>query len=143
MQIPIKRFDNSLPMPEYEKGAACFDLYSRKDELIKSGEIKLIPANVAIKVPEGYVMMLFARSSTPMRKGLMLANSVGILDPFFCGDRDEILMELYNFTKEDININKGETLAQCMLVKTEPVTWQEVSRMEDEGVGGYSTDWSK
>lgn len=137
MDIKVKRFDKSIPLPEYDKKAACFDLRCREAVTIQPKEIKLVPANIAIKLPEGYALLVFVRSSTPMRKGLMLANSVGIVDPFYCGDKDEVLIEFMNFTDNPVEITKGERLAQGMVVKSEMIGWTEVEAMNEEGVGGY------
>ena len=143
MELKVKRFDKSLPLPEYEKGAACFDLICREDAVIEPKEIKLVPANIAVKIPAGYALLIFIRSSTPMKKGLMLANGVAVGDPFYCGDKDEVLIEFWNFTGKAVNISKGEKLAQAMVIKSEMVTWNEVEQMGEEGVGGYKTDWEK
>lgn len=86
MNIKIKRFDQSLPLPVCENGAACLDFPCRESTTIEPHTVKFVPLNVAIQIQLGYALLIFVRSSTPLRKGLMLANSVGILDPFFNGD---------------------------------------------------------
>ena len=96
MKIKIKRFDKSFPLPTYEKEAACFDLVCRKGTIIRPSKIKLVPVNIAIELPRGQALLVFNRSSTPMRKGLLLANGVGVIDPFYNGDKDEIMIELFN-----------------------------------------------
>lgn len=137
MNIPIKRFDTSLDIPRFKEGAAAFDFYCRTDVTIASHSIELVPLNAAIQVPEGHVLLLFVRSSTPLRKKLMLANSVGILDPFFNGDKDEIQAELYNFTDTPVQVKKGERLVQGMILKREPVQWDEKESFETEGTGYF------
>lgn len=143
MEIKVKRFDKSLKLPEYEKGAACFDLFCREAVTILPKEVKLVPLNIAVKIPENYALLIFVRSSTPMKKGLMLANSVGIVDPFYCGEKDEVLCELLNFTDSPVKIHKGEMFAQGMLVKSEVVNWKEVDQMGEKGLGGYKENWAK
>ncbi len=138
MEIKVKRFDKSLPLPEYEKDAACFDLSCRETVTIAPKEVKLIPLNIAVKIPVGYSLLIFVRSSTPLKKGLMAANSVGIVDPFYCGDKDEVLIEFFNFTEKTVEVEKGEILAQGMVIKHETVTWQETDQMGEEGSGGYN-----
>lgn len=137
MKLNIKRFDKTLDLPSGEKGAACFDFTCRKKVAIKSGKIELVPLNVAIKIPEGHVLLLFSRSSTPIKKGLILANSVGVVDPFYCGDDDEVLAMFLNITEETITVEKGDRLAQGMIIKTENIGWNEVASMNDVGHGGY------
>lgn len=137
MHIPIKRFDKDFPLPKENDGAACFDFVCRETVTIPPHQIKAVAQNVAVKVPDGYAMLLFSRSSTALRKGLMLANGVGVVDPFYCGDEDENLAFLLNITDEPVTVEAGDRVVQGMIMKTEPVTWQEVDSMNDEGHGGY------
>ena len=50
----------------------------------------LVPTGLVVHVPEGYFFGIFARSSTPLKRGLMVANGVGIVDSDYCGPGDEI-----------------------------------------------------
>lgn len=137
MQIPIKRFDSNFPLPTPTKGAACFDLFCRETVTIPPHQIKAVAQNAAVKVPEGYALLLFTRSSTGMRTGLMLANSVGVLDPFYSGDKDEIYGFMLNFTDKPVTVEAGDRILQGMIIRREPVSWEEVESMNDEGHGGY------
>lgn len=137
MRLNIKRFDTSLDLPSGEAGAACFDFSCREKTTVEPNKIELIPLNVAIKIPEGYVLLLFSRSSTPIKKGLMLANGVGVVDPFYCGDKDEILGMFLNITDKPVIVEKGDRIAQGMIVKTQDFAWNEVASMNSEGHGGY------
>lgn len=143
MKIKTKRIDKSLPLPNYDKGAACFDFICRKTTTIKPKEIKLVPSNSVIKVPKGYSILILARSSTPLEKGLILANGVGALDSFYGGDKDEVLLEFFNITDHEVEIKRGEYLAQGMLIKYEVVEWKEVDKMNENGMGGYIGNWGK
>ena len=137
MKIRTRRIDKSLPLPTYEKGGACFDFVCREGAVLRPREVKLVPSNAVIQVPEGYSVLIFARSSTPIRKGLTLANGVGVLDSFFSGHDDEIMIEFLNISDRDVEIKKGEILAQGMLVKHESVEWEEAEKFEEKGRGGY------
>ncbi len=137
MNIPIKRFDKTFPLPAPDDRAACFDLVCRETVTIPPHQIKAVPQNIALKVPDGYALLLFSRSSTPLRKGLMLANGVGVVDPFYCGDQDENFAFFLNVTDAPVTVEAGDKVVQGMIIKTEHVTWQEVDNMHDEGHGGY------
>jgi dUTP pyrophosphatase len=137
VRVRIKRFDKSLPLPAYTEGAGCFDLICRQTVTIPPHQIKAIPQNVAIEVPDGHVCLLFSRSSTPLRKGIMLANGVGVVDPFYCGDKDEFLAFFHNITDEPITVEAGDKVVQGMFVKPQAIQWQEVSSMNSAGHGGY------
>lgn len=139
MKIRIKRIDKSLPLPSYEDGASCFDFVCRENKIIQPKEIKIVPSNCIIEVPKGYSLLIFARSGTPVKKGLILANGVGVIDLFYSGDKDEIVFEFLNITEEVIEIKKGEILAQGMIIKHSQVEWNEVEKMGTQGIGGYET----
>lgn len=149
MEVRIKRFDKSLPLPEaeeFEHGnsqehdrgmVAAFDFYCRENVTILPRKIGLVAVNNAIAVPRGHFLLLSARSSTSWKKGLMLANGIGIVDPFYSGDKDEIKIQLFNITDEPVEVEKGEVLAQGVIVKREFVEWVEVDTMGGDGHGGY------
>ena len=137
MNIDIKRFDKNLPLPAYTPGAACFDYFCAEAVEIAPGQIKAVKLNVAIRIPPGYAILIFSRSSTPLRKGLMLANGVAVIDPKYSGDNDEHLAFLTNITDHVVTTEIGDRLVQGMLMEAAPVEWQEVDSLNDAGYGGY------
>ena len=141
--VKIKRFDKNIPLPQYKtKGAAAFDLYVRIDVEIPPKEFKYVPLNVAVETPEGYFLLLVARSSTH-KKGLWMANGVGVGDPDFSGNDDEYQAVYYNFTDKAVLLEKGERIAQGLFVPREIVVWQEVDNMESKTRGGWGTTGEK
>ncbi|MDD5627105.1 MAG: dUTP diphosphatase [Patescibacteria group bacterium] len=140
MKITIKRVDKSLPLPKYEtSGAVAFDFLCREGALVKPKEIKLIPANVIIKIPSGYMLLLASRSSTSMKKGLMLINGIGVIDQDYCGSEDEIRVQVYNFTDQEVRVEKGDRLAQGIFVKIERGEWREVEKTQNHSRGGFGS----
>ncbi len=142
MKVKIKRVDKSLPLPKYETdGAVGFDLLCRESAEIAPQEIALIPANVIVETPPGYMLMLCMRSSTPRKIGLMMAQSVGIIDNDYCGEEDEIKIQVYNFTDETVTIERGSRIAQAIFVRVATLEWNEVEEMTESSRGGFgSTD---
>ena len=53
-----------------------------------------MPTGLVIAVPAGHFLGVFARSSTPLKRGLMVANGVGIVDSDYSGPTDEIKIEV-------------------------------------------------
>lgn len=142
-KIEIKRFDKSLPLPEYKtKGAAGLDVCARTAVEILPRQIAYVPLNVAVKIPKGYFMMLVARSSTH-KKGLWMANGVGIMDADYSGDEDEYKAAYYNFTDSPVVIEKGERIAQIVCVKIETPKIKEVLKMKNKTRGGFGTTGHK
>ncbi len=142
MKVKIKRVDKSLPLPKYEtEGSVGFDLLCRESAEIAPHEIVLIPANVIVETPPGYMLMLCMRSSTPRKFGLMMAQSVGIIDTDYCGEEDEIKIQAYNFTDETVTIERGSRIAQAIFVRVVTLEWHEVEEMTESSRGGFgSTD---
>lgn len=139
IEIKIKRFDKSLPLPKYQtKGAAALDLYSRQDEIIKPGVVKLVPLNIALQLPPDYWVLMSARSSL-YKKGLMLANGIGVGDYDYRGDNDEYQAALYNFTKQEAKIKKGERLAQMIILPREKIILKELESFETQDRGGFGS----
>ena len=143
MRIKIKRFDKNLPLPKYHSdGAAAFDLTARETIEIPAGEIGYVPLNVAIDTPKEYFLLVAARSSTH-KKGLILANGIGIGDPDFCGDNDEYTAIYYNFTDKPITVERGERIAQGMFVKFERAKWEEIDKLGHKTRGGIGSTGEK
>ncbi len=102
-------------------------------------EIRLVPANVVVAVPPGYMLMIAARSSLPLRKGLMIPNGVGIVDQDYCGPEDEIQVQVYNFSKQPVDVEKGERIAQGILVRVDKVEWEESQALSEKSRGGFGS----
>ncbi len=138
MQVKIKLIDKNLPLPEYHtSGAVAFDLYSRVDIDIPPKTVERIPTNLIIKIPEGFLLQIKGRSSTPKKKNLWV--DVGYIDQDYCGENDEILLQVYNFSNEITKVEKGERLGQAAFVKIEKAQWEEVEKMDDKNRGGFGS----
>jgi dUTP pyrophosphatase len=142
MRVKIKRIDKKLPLPEYHtEGAVAFDLYSRIDAVIPPKTLERLPTNIIIEIPKGYMLEIKDRSSTLKKKGLLV--STGFIDNDYCGDADEILLQVYNLTDIEVNVEKGERLGQGVFVKIEIADWEETDKMNDNSRGGFGTTGHK
>lgn len=139
MKVKIKRFDKSIPLPEYKTtGAAGVDLASRVTMSIAPHSVVYIPLNIALQFSDEYWAMLAARSSLH-KKGLMLANGVGVGDSDYCGDGDEYKAAVLNFTDKEVLVEKGERVAQLILLKKKQVEFVEQDKFETEDRGGFGS----
>ena len=140
MQIKIKRLDKTLPLPIYHtKGSAGFDLYAREETVIEPKTIALVPSNLIIVIPEGLMLMVASRSSTPKKKGLTPPHGIGVIDNGYCGPDDEIKIMVYNFTDNKVTVEKGERIAQGIFIKFEQGEWEEVEIIEAPNRGGFGS----
>lgn len=140
MKIKIKRIDKKLPLPIYETaGSVGFDLLCRVDTMIPPGELALIPSNIIVETPAGYMLMVTLRSSTPKRKGLLKPHGVGIIDQDYCGDNDEIMIQVYNFSKDTVKIDRAEKIGQGIFVRIDHFEWDEIDDMGCKSRGGFGS----
>lgn len=140
IKVEIVRIDKSLPLPKYETlGSAAFDIYSRVDVEIPSKSLRIAPSNLIIKVPKGHVLILSARSSLAKKKGLMLANGIGVIDQDYNGPNDEIGVSLYNFSDNSVKIDKGDRIAQGLIMPIEQADWREVDSIAESSRGGFGS----
>ena len=139
LSVRIRRLDPSIALPEYQTaGAAGFDLASSADVEIPAGQIALVPTGLLIEVPPGHFLGIFARSSTPLKRGLMVANGVGVIDQDYCGPADEVRIQLLNFTTATVRISKGDRIAQGPFVPVARAEWREAERdLRDGSRGGF------
>jgi dUTP pyrophosphatase len=140
MEVSIKRIDKELPLPRHETaGAVAFDLIVRETTTLEPDEIKAVPVNVIVATPPGYMFMIAARSSLARKKRLVLPNAVGIVDQDYCGEQDEVCVQLWNIGKTSSTVERGERIAQAMFVKIERAEWNEVEKMESISRGGFGS----
>ena len=144
MKVKIKRLDKNLPLPRYETaGSVGFDLLCRESITIEPHTVGLIPANVIVETPPGYMLMVTLRSSTPRKRGLLIPHGVGVIDNDYCGEGDEIKIQVYNFTNQPVTIEHGEKIAQGIFVRVDKAEWLEVPQMDSETRGGFGSTDSK
>jgi dUTP pyrophosphatase len=139
MNVRITRLDERVALPEYQTdGAAGFDLSARVEVTIAPGQVALIPTGLVIEVPTGHFLGVFARSSTPLKRGLMVANGVGVVDSDYCGPTDEIKVQVLNFTNAPVTVGQGERVAQGIILPLVRATWME-SAIDRTPRGGFGS----
>lgn len=100
--------------------SAGYDIEAIEDVVIQPKEVKLVKTGLKAYMQDDEVLKIYIRSSVPMKKGLMLANNVGIIDSDYYNNEDNdghILIPLYNFSSQVVIINKGEKIAQGIFEK--------------------------
>jgi dUTP pyrophosphatase len=140
MRLKIKRLDAAVGLPEPASArAAGFDLASAVDIEIPPRSIRLVGTGLVIAVPDGHFLGIFARSSTPLKRGLMVANGVGVIDPDYCGPTDEIKIQVLNFTDAPVQVKRGDRLAQGIVLPAPQIEWQEVEDVAAPVRGGFGS----
>lgn len=140
MLAKISRTDKDVEFPKYATSeSAGFDVAANEDLTVGAKEVKLIRTGLIIQAPAQHFLMLAARSSLPLKKGLIISNGIGVVDRDYCGPEDEIRLSVYNFTDNPVEVKKGERLAQGLFLPVDQVEWLETENIKTESRGGFGT----
>lgn len=103
-----------LPRRQTE-GSAGYDLAAAEEVCIPAGEVRLVPTGLKVYLPPGEFLAVYIRSGLAARRGLQLANGVGIIDADYADNPENeghILVALYNRGPCPVHITRGERIAQ-------------------------------
>lgn len=144
-RVNIKKLNENAILPVYgSENAAGADLYACMEQpvTIQPKETEFIKTGIALEVPEGFAGLIYARSGLACKKGLAPANKVGVIDADY---RGEIMVALYNHSKEPVTIEHGERIAQMVITPYLRADFQEVEELSDtvRGEGGFGSTGRK
>ena len=133
------KYHFDLPRLESVGGVSDWiDLRAAESCDMKAGEHKIISLGVSMKLPEGYEAHLAPRSSTFKNWGILMTNSVGVIDNSYSGDND--IWGFSALAMRDTHIEFGDRIAQFRLVKKmEPVQFIQVEHLGDTDRGGFGS----
>ena len=127
LKLKIKKLEREAVLPDYAyQGDAGLDLYANIDILIKPSEREIISTGVAMEIPEGFVGLIWDKSSLGIRE--VLKTLGGVIDS---GYRGEIKVGIINLSKKDFQISKGQKIAQMIIQKKENVIVEEVENLSE------------
>lgn len=147
-RINIKyTYDNPEWKLEKIKVGDFIDLRAAEDVFIPLGEAKKISLGVAMQLPKGYEAHVVPRSSTFDKWGIMLTNSMGIIDNSYCGDNDiwsfQAISMKHNATKDGrvgSLIKAGDRICQFRIMKNQPkIRFTEYVKFMCQDRGGYGS----
>jgi dUTP pyrophosphatase len=142
VHIHLKRLDPDLPVPRHaHPGDGGVDLYAGEAVRLGPGERAVVPTGIAVAIPDGYAGLVTPRSGLAARYGIGVVNGPGLVDG---GYRGEIKVILVNHGAEPVELDRGERIAQLVVI---PVAVQEYlvvdelppSRRGDGGFGSTGT----
>lgn len=142
-KIKIKYFTDIIPL-EFIGGEKSdwIDLRCAEDIELKQGEYKLLRLGVGMQLPEGYEAHVAPRSSTFKNFGIICANSFGIIDNSYCGDKDE--WKFPAIAMRDTVIHKNDRICQFRIMKKQPeITFKEVDHLSKVSRGGIGSSGVK
>lgn len=134
MNVKIKRLNDKAILPTKAHATdAGYDLYASschyEDGMLHYG------TGIAVEIPEGYVGLVFPRSSIA-NTHLTLSNSVGVI---YSGYRGEVMAKFRKGGSRGYHV--GERIAQLIIIPYLEVTFEEVDELSDSdrGEGGYGS----
>ena len=137
----------TIPLPGYATGgAAALDLRACLEQArtVQPGETVLIPSGIAISIHDpGLVALLVPRSGLGIKHGIVLANTVGVIDSDYQG---EIGIGIFNRGTVPYTIEPGERICQMMFVPVTQVALETVSEFSletERGAGGFGSTGSR
>lgn len=145
MKVPFTKLHPNAVMPTYgSASAAGADLYALAEEeiLIPAGKTVFVNTGIAMEIPEGFVGLVFARSSMGTKRNLAPANKVGVIDSDY---RGEIRVVLHNHGDTDQVVAPGERIAQLVIVPYLTAEFEECTSLSqtERGEGGFGSTGRK
>lgn len=144
MKIKIKYFDKEIVKLEKIAQGDWIDLRccNKSGINLLKEESAVIHLGVGMILPKGWEAHVAPRSSTFRKYGILLTNSVGVIDNTYSGNDDEWLAEVY--ATRDTFIPYGERLFQFRIIKNQPeIKFVEVEKLKDKNRGGYGSTGRK
>lgn len=114
----LMRYHGDVPPIEKLPQGDWIDLRAAETVSMQAGEYRLISLGVSMKLPAGYEAHVAPRSSTFKKWGILMTNSVGVIDESYCGDND--LWYFSALAMRDTVIEKGDRICQFRLMKKMP-----------------------
>lgn len=130
----ILREGAQLPQRQHPTDAGA-DLFSCEDIELYPEETKLVGTGISVKIPVGYTGLIFNRSSQGKR-GIILPNSVGVIDTDY---RGELKVILKNISNDLYKIKCGDRIAQLVLVPIKLVDFYDTWNDTERGTGGFGS----
>lgn len=137
MKIKVRYTRDILPIEKIKQGN-WIDLRCAEHTILFPGSYALIPLGVAMELPEGYEALVAPRSSTFKKYGVLMANSIGVIDESYCGDGDEWKFPAY--ATRQATIPKNERICQFRLIYRQPdCEIETVETLGNENRGGIGS----
>ena len=142
MDIKVKSLREGARLPRLAtEGAAACDLYALLDAplTLAPGERKAVPTGIAIALPDaGAVAVVCARSGLALKRGLALANGIGVIDSDY---RGELFVALINNDSQPQTVENGDRIAQLMILPVIAARYLPVDELDEtaRGAGGFGS----
>ena len=136
-KIKIKYFRGTPELKKFKVGD-WIDLYCAEETPLEAGYYGIIPLGVAMQLPPGYEAIIAPRSSLFGKYGIIMTNSIGVIDNCYCGEGDEWGMPFY--ATRHSYIERFTRIAQFRIVKSQPeIEFETVDLLTGSNRGGFGS----
>lgn len=144
-KVKIKVLEEGC-MPQRAEGGDWYDLFCAEDTILPichsyalNPDPTMIPLGVAMEIPEDMCAIMAPRSSTPKKHGVIMANSIGVIDNMYKGPNDQWMFPAYCILARGGFIKKGTRIAQFTLIKRSDIEFEESDLMHNDDRGGFGS----
>lgn len=139
--VELLAFDPDLPPPaRIRAGDAAADLPARHDVTLGPGERALVATGFAIALPADHCGLVLSRSGLVLHHGVCVLNAPGLIDS---GYRGELKVVLYNTSRKEVRIERGQRVAQLLVLPVPPLVLRPVDELppspDDRGRAGFGS----
>ena len=139
-ELPVRRLDPELPLPDYaHPGDAGADLCAAEEVVLPPGGRATVGTGMAVAVPDGYAAFVHPRSGLASRHGITVVNAPGTVD---AGYRGEVKVVLLNTDRaEPFTVRRGDRIAQLVVQPVTRVRFLDVAQLPGtpRGEGGFGS----
>ncbi len=142
MKVKVKLLRDGAKLPKLAtSGSAACDLYALLDEpvTLQPGQRYPVPTGIAIALPDSScVAVVCARSGLALKRGLALANGIGVIDSDY---RGEIFVAIINNDGKPQTIENGERVGQLMIMPVISAEYEPSDELDEteRGAGGFGS----
>ena len=139
MKIPVRPSDSMYRLPERaHDGDAGADLFAADGVVLAPGERATIPLGFSMAIPGGHAGLVLPRSGLASRHGITVVNAPGLIDS---GYRGEVQVALVNLSDEVFEVERGDRIAQLVIVAVATPSFEPSETLEDttRGSGGFGS----
>lgn len=139
LRVAVQRLDPDLPPPAYAReGDAGLDLRAAREVTLEPGGRALVGTGMAVAIPPGCAGLVLPRSGLALHHGVTVLNAPGLID---AGFRGEVKVLLVNHSAQPVTFERGERVAQLVLIRVERADLVEVEELppSERGAGGFGS----
>lgn len=126
-------------VPKYTRPEdAAVDLRSTVSAILEPGTRALVPTGIRLAIPSGFAGFVLPRSGLAINHGLTILNAPGLIDENY---RGEVKVVLHNSSSEAFSINRGDRIAQLLILPVPRIAFREVPELDstDRGSSGFGS----